>query len=87
MENKTINELRKVLKQFNIKQPRDCKKFHLIRLLKKEFIDNPKKRSEIKKIFDGLRFDKNYNDLKPREEKKIKTEVNLSVITISQSQN
>ena len=49
MENKTVNELRKVLKQFNIKQPRDCKKVHLIRLLKKEFIDNPKKRNEIKK--------------------------------------
>ena len=41
------------------------------------FIENPKKRNEIKKIFDGLRFDRNSIDFKPREEKKIKTEENL----------
>ena len=35
METKNINDLRKTLKQFNLKHPRGCKKVDLIRLLKK----------------------------------------------------
>ena len=83
MKSKTINELRKVIKEFGIKQPKGCNKEKLIRLLnkeKKKFIDEPKNRSEIKKIFDslGLRFDK--NDFKPKEEKNINQELNLKRI-------
>ena len=83
LKSKTINELKKVIKESDIKQPRGCNKEKLIRLLNKEkknIIDEPKKRSETKKIFDssGLKFDD--NDFKLKEEKNINQELNLKRI-------
>ena len=85
LKSKFINELRKALKLCNMKQPKGCKKDDLIRLLnkeKKKIIAEPKKRSEIKNVFDsfGLRFDKNTDKFVPKEEKKIKTILNLEKI-------